>query len=168
MPASTVAKVSDVEAAPPSGLIEFCQRNDGYCASERKTFKLLREVNDDINHRLRFQTDAETHGRAEYWTLPLTFGESVQGDCEDYVLEKRQELLNRGVPADRLLIAVVHSQRTGLHAVLLYSSAKGDLVLDNTTGAILPWHMTGYKWIKRQATCDDLLSWVYFDGQADA
>lgn len=159
---------SNLTAPPPSGLVAFCERNKDFCTQETPInkaegsdiAKILRSVNNQINRRLSPKSDQEIYGLEEYWTLPLTFGKSRFADCEDYVLEKRQELINRGIPASRLSIAVVHSPRTGLHAVLVYSGDNKFLVLDNMTDAILPWEFTNYTWIKISNT--SLLNWVYF------
>ena len=39
---------------------------------------------------------------------------------------------------------------------------RGDLVLDNKTNAILPWHKTGYVFIKRES--QDAVAWVSLGG----
>jgi predicted transglutaminase-like cysteine proteinase len=56
-----------------------------------------------------------------------------------------------GVPANRLLLATVHSRRYGPHAVLVLRLDDGDYVLDNLNDDILPWHATGYSFLKVQS-----------------
>jgi predicted transglutaminase-like cysteine proteinase len=40
------------------------------------------------------------------------------------------------------------------HLVLLISTTKGDMVLDNLTESIVPWQSTDYHWIKIQSAND--------------
>ena len=44
------------------------------------------------------------------------------------------------------------------HAVLTIRTDRGDLILDNRTDAVLPWHATGYAFIKREGDGDG--AWV--------
>ena len=37
------------------------------------------------------------------------------------------------------------------HAVLTIRTDEGDLILDNKRNAVLPWHETGYLFVKREA-----------------
>lgn len=78
------------------------------------------------------------YGRDEYWALPTT-----AGDCEDYVLLKRQTLMLMGVPQGLLPITVVRDENGEAHAVLTVPTTKGDVVLDNRRDEILPWWKTG-------------------------
>ena len=115
---------------------------------------MLARVNSDINHRIASTTDRELYGRDEYWTFPAT-----AGDCEDYVLLKRQTLLELGFAAASLLITVVHDENGEGHAVLTIPTTEGDVVLDNRRDEILHWWQTGYTFIKRQSEADPV-KWV--------
>jgi predicted transglutaminase-like cysteine proteinase len=108
-------------------------------------------VNRNINASIIPATDSQIYGKNELWTLPLTFGTTRQGDCEDYALEKRQALLNAGIPASALFFAVGHSKATGRHAVLMISTKQGDYILDNMTSEIKPWSEAAYTWTSRQS-----------------
>jgi predicted transglutaminase-like cysteine proteinase len=59
-----------------------------------------------------------------------------------------------GVPAKALRLAVVKTPSGIGHLVLVVATSKGDVVLDNLTGAILPWQQTGYQWLKIQSASD--------------
>ena len=48
------------------------------------------------------------------------------------------------------------------HAVLMVRTNQGDYVLDNKTSSILPWHRTGYVYIKRES--QDTIGWVSLGG----
>ncbi len=72
------------------------------------------------------------------------------GDCTNYVATKKKKLVEAGVPASRLLAAVVVGDDNALHAVLVLRLATGDLILDNLDDAIRPWARTRYTFLKMQ------------------
>ena len=53
-----------------------------------------------------------------------------------------------------LLITVVLDSDGGGHAVLTVATDEGDLILDNLTSEVLPWHETPYRFVKRQSAAD--------------
>lgn len=118
--------------------------------SKDTNWALLRHVNDTVNGAIRGVTDLEAYGVAERWAMPLTDGGLAVGDCEDYALEKRRMLLDRGVSPDALFFAVGMHPRYGRHLVLVVSTDAGDYVLDNLTSWIVRWNETGYEWRTRQ------------------
>ncbi len=108
-------------------------------------------VNDNVNTAIKPDTDKDIYGREEYWAYPDSTG---TGDCEDFVLLKRRELMQRGWPAGSLLITVVRQTNGDGHAVLTVRTDRGDLVLDNLEGKIKLWEATDYQFIKRQSDTD--------------
>ena len=156
------------ETPAPYGYVDFCQRHADDCAKSQasdrkfvlsaKRWKQLQDTNDLVNASIAPITDQDLYDRIEYWTYP-----DAQGDCEDYVLEKRKHLISQGWPAQSLLISVALDSNAGAHAVLVAMTDKGDFVLDNQTPEILPWHETPYVWDKRQSTTDPMV-WVSLDG----
>jgi predicted transglutaminase-like cysteine proteinase len=102
-----------------------------------------------VNRAIAERSDQEIYAISEFWTTPLQSGLN-SGDCEDYVLEKRRALVQAGLPASALSIAVVDTARGETHAVLLVSTDKGDYVLDNLNAWVLPWRKTSYQWRERQ------------------
>ena len=119
----------------------------------------LRRVNDRVNESIRYVPDMRQYGVDDFWTLPLDPGGSAAGDCKDYVLEKRRALIDQGLPADDLSIAVVRTRWGEDHAVLLVATDKGELVLDSLSSTILQWRRAPYAWIERQAPGQQL-AWV--------
>ncbi|OJU08258.1 MAG: hypothetical protein BGN86_03455 [Caulobacterales bacterium 68-7] len=115
----------------------------------------LEAVNRAVNRSIR---PVAERGDEDVWSLPLAEGRA-DGDCEDYVLEKRRALIGLGVPAETLSIAIVRSSARQEHAVLLVSTEAGEVVLDNRTPWILPWRKTNYVWLKRQSAADQS-QWV--------
>ncbi|TCT07813.1 transglutaminase-like cysteine peptidase [Aquabacter spiritensis] len=151
--------------SPPIGYVRFCSDNGADCAAQGDmVFQVtldaqheaeLREVNDRLNTAIEPVTDLEHFGETERWSYPA----DGKGDCEDYVLAKRRALVRLGWPASVLLITVVRDKDGDGHAVLTVVTDRGDLVLDNQAAPILPWHETGYRFVKRQSQGDPAL-WV--------
>ncbi len=149
-------------SAPPPGYVAMCRREPRLCQSAPSAVRasddtrrieltaerwiMLMAVNSYINDLIEPKTDMELYGVEEYWTLPTT-----AGDCEDYVLLKRQELISRGWPESALLITVVLDEQDEGHAVLSVRTAQGDYILDNKHSRILLWTETPYTYIKRQS-----------------
>lgn len=63
------------------------------------------------------------------------------------------------MPAADLSLAVVRTSWGEMHAVLLVSTNRGELVLDNLTSAVMSWRDVDYTWLERQKPGDPL-SWV--------
>jgi predicted transglutaminase-like cysteine proteinase len=145
-------------ANPPVGYVDFCRNFGDQCESHgggtpvaltTGRWRELRSVNSGVNHKIAPSTDLALYGKEEVWTLPAS-----RGDCEDYVLLKRKELVGRGWPTGALLVTVVFDEVGDGHAVLLARTSGGDFVLDNKTDAVRPWYETAYQFVKRQSTSD--------------
>jgi predicted transglutaminase-like cysteine proteinase len=134
---------------------------------DKPSRKLLQAVNRRVNVTVRPRSDAQLVGRAEFWSLPVAVGDRLYGDCEDYALQKRADLIAAGIPAAALSLAVVHTRQGLIHAVLVVATDKGDLVLDNRTPRILSWNKTGYRWVMRQVSGDSM-NWAQVDSLAKA
>ncbi len=114
-----------------------------------KLWKLVAATNAQVNRAIIRQTDWQTYGVEEDWSLPIEAGVRY-GDCEDYALEKRHALIKAGVPRSALSLAVVLTPRGERHAVLVLSTDRGDYVLDSLSPWIVPWRQSGYRWLERQ------------------
>ena len=104
------------------------------------------DINNAVNTAVTPRTDMEMWGQEEVWSYP-----DGLGDCEDYVLEKRRELMAAGVPAGSLLITVVRQPNGDGHAVLTVRTTEGDYILDNLEPRVLAWQETEYTYLKRQS-----------------
>jgi len=107
-------------------------------------------INQAVNAAIIEQPDIVTYGLEDYWAIPTLVGKDRFGDCEDYALMKRRDLIAAGVAPDALTIAIVRTQSNSMHAVLLIATDRGDFVLDNLDGAIRAWTETSYHWVERQ------------------
>lgn len=120
----------------------------------------VERLNRAVNSRIKHASDERSYGVSDYWTVPT--GAFPRGDCEDYVLAKRTALIEIGVPAEQLSIALVDTRWGESHAVLLLSTHKGEYVLDNLTPRVLHWTEADYVWRERQLPGQPLV-WAQVD-----
>lgn len=112
--------------------------------------RLLEQVNRDVNQSVKYQRDIDHFGVPERWSYPI----DGKGDCEDFALEKRRRLVELGFSRRQMLLAIVDDHQFELHAVLVFRTDYGDMVLDNHRGSVLVKEATGYRfvWIQSQIT----------------
>lgn len=140
----------------PIGHYEFCKRIPAECAVKSRNvmpemmthdfWELIVNVNSSDNQKIKPLTDLEIYGVEEYWAYP-----DAVGDCEDYVLLKRRDLMQAGISPANLLITVVRKPDGEGHAVLTVRTDKGDFILDNLVDGVKNWSETDYTYLKRQA-----------------
>lgn len=140
----------------PIGHYEFCRTYRDQCMPKRGSYEPIAidrgvwadilDVNSSVNMVIEPRSDLEIYGREEVWTFP-----DAAGDCEDYVLLKRQMLINKGLPPSGLLITVVRKPDGEGHAVLTVRTDRGDFVLDNLRTDVRLWTDTEYTYLKRQS-----------------
>ena len=142
--------------APPAART-FCARQPRFCSAggHVKQVKLtdqrmaeLQAVNGSVNARIKARNDS-ADGADDDWRVP-----TKEGDCEDFAILKKSELMKRGWPASTLLLTVVTLSGAG-HTVLTVRTDKGDLILDNRTGAVRNWSRTSYRYFARQSQSQD-------------
>jgi predicted transglutaminase-like cysteine proteinase len=151
----------------PVGHYELCRHEPAECRQTtpkqppvqltRKLWAAMVDVNNAVNTMITPETDIEIWGKEEVWSYP-----DRVGDCEDYVLEKRRELMRMGVPTGNLLITVVRQPNGDGHAVLTVHTSNGDYILDNLEPRILAWQDTDYTFLKRQSVRSSG-TWVAID-----
>lgn len=155
----------------PIGHYEFCQAHRDECSIVSSStlpakvtafgWNVIREVNAEVNNRIMPMTDQDIFGKDEVWAYP-----SDVGDCEDFVLEKRRELMKRGFSLSNLLITVVRKPDGEGHAVLTVRTADGDYILDNLDERVRLWSETPYRFMKRQAD-NNTGRWVKIENSTD-
>ncbi|MCD7058909.1 transglutaminase-like cysteine peptidase [Pelagibacterium xiamenense] len=124
--------------ATPLGFQVFCLRAPARCqptpeATPELTpdlFALLDQVNREVNAAIRPQLRA-----SQIWELG-----AEAGDCKDYAMNKWNRLIEMGVPAGALHLAIGYTEDGVGHAVVLVRTAQGDLVLDNLADEVLAWN----------------------------
>jgi len=136
----------------PMPSIRFCLNNPGDCevkgqsalaGLDDKAWSELNLVNRQINSKIE-----PAYGRAGQldWSVTTSYG-----DCNDYAVQKRHELLARGWPSSALSLAVVIIPTGEGHLILTVRTDRGDMVLDNLRTGIVTWNRTGYRFVKRQS-----------------
>ncbi|MBU2581248.1 MAG: transglutaminase-like cysteine peptidase [Alphaproteobacteria bacterium] len=143
-------------AQPPYGFVQFCETQPQYCDGRWRgndrfdatpvRLSELDEINRYVNAAIRPVTDMAAYGVEEYWTVPAS-----AGDCEDYVLLKRELLMARGWPESALLVTVVRDEHGDGHAVLTARTTQGDFILDNKLSQVRIWNATPYQFVMRQS-----------------
>ena len=123
----------------------------------RAAWGTLQRINDHVNRTIRPANDRQVHGVSDWWIAPMASGQAPMGDCKDYALEKRRELIAAGIPARALTMALVRTARGEPHAVLVVATLEGDYVLDNLTSEIRPWSRAPYSWQARQSPGDPMV-----------
>ncbi len=143
-----------MQTSIPIGHYEFCKAFPIECSFRtskpqvieltKSLWKTLLSINNEVNHAINPKADSEVYGKDEVWTFP-----QGSGDCEDFVLEKRRQLITAGWPASALLITVARKPDDEGHAVLTVRTTTGDFILDNLTGKVLRWDSVIYHFVKR-------------------
>lgn len=137
--------VAQAAASAPVGFRLLCLQRPGECRGggapsltyDLRVMSTIERVNAKVNAQIRPTAD----GAADIWSVNVT-----AGDCEDYVMTKRHVLIDAGLPASALRIAWVKTPQGQQHAVLVVKTTdRGALVLDNLTGSIRPLPQTGYR-----------------------
>jgi predicted transglutaminase-like cysteine proteinase len=79
------------------------------------------------------------------------------GECHDYAVTKRHELLGLGWAEQDLLLAEVVTTWGEHHLVLVIRTSDGDLVADSLDPNIRPWAQTPYQWVRIQSPGNPLI-----------
>lgn len=168
LPAPSQAMIALGEARPVPAWVRFCERAPEDCVvdpAEPETIRLTRSawqaivgVNAKVNAAITPMVDEEHWGAPDVWNYPT----DGYGDCEDYQLLKRRLLVEAGLPRRALRMTVVIDEKGDGHAVLMVRTDRGDYVLDNKAKAVLPWHQTGYVFVKREGA--DGAGWTSLGG----
>src|SRR5713101_7234979 len=151
-----------VESGPtlaPFQHIRFCLQYPDDCRSNSAeserialtsgSLELFKRVNHRVNVSIVSKSKAYGSSLEDTWTIAPD-----RGDCNDYAVTKRHELLRRGFPSSALRLSVTKTA-TGIgHLVLVVMTTEGDLVMDSLTDAIQPRQSTDYEWLKIQSARD--------------
>jgi predicted transglutaminase-like cysteine proteinase len=141
---------------PPMAFTMFCLKYADECKPHRMVFRggrtrmtedrmaELKSVNREVNSAIR--PEANTEGVAgEKWLIG-----PARGDCNDYAVTKRHELIAMGWAPRNVLLSEVVTTWGEHNLVVVVRTTTGDLVLDNLSAAIKPWSKTPYQWVRIQ------------------
>jgi predicted transglutaminase-like cysteine proteinase len=156
------------QARPVLAWVKLCERLPAECEVDTsepmtvdltaKAWQTIVSVNRRVNTTLRPVTDQDHWGVPDTWDFPT----DGAGDCEDYQLQKRKLLIEAGLPRRAMRMTVVIDEKREGHAVMMVRTNRGDFILDNKTNTVLPWHDTGYVYVKREG--QDGPGWVSLGG----
>lgn len=140
----------------PAAYDDFCKNLPHECLPYERVnqvvalndalWRQILQINKAANLNIDPKNDNVMYGDkvTESWNYPESNPRNpengrLQGDCEDYVLDKRRALLRIGIPASALRIAVVKRIKANYdgHAVLIVKTDHGDFVLDNLHDKVL-------------------------------
>lgn len=141
----------------PVAFVHFCIRYPEDCRVRKSNLEIpvrltqarfdeLSKINRDVNNAIRPRANFES-ALAEKWLVAPR-----EGDCNDYAVTKRHELLARGWPSNSLLLAEVVLSSGEHHLVLTVRTNEGDLVLDNLDDSVRHASLLRYKWVRAQQT----------------
>jgi predicted transglutaminase-like cysteine proteinase len=140
----------------PMAFVRFCIRYSQDCKVHRMEFRPapvtltkarkaeLAKVNRDVNRAIRPQENVNGVMAEEWLVAPR------EGDCNDYAVTKRHELLARGWPSRSLLLAEVVVPSGEHHLVLVVRTREDDVVLDSLSWTVRPVSQIHYQWVRAQ------------------
>ena len=153
---SSRASASIILVLPPIGHSRFCLRYPDDCKVHgidfrRRNIALTPERWDElnsVNHQVNRDIVAEVtpgNGLTEEWLIS-----PAAGDCKDYAITKRHELLERGWPSRVLLLSEVVVPSGEHHLILVVRTKDADLVLDNLNANVRPVAIMyrQYQWVR--------------------
>ena len=149
---------------PPFSFVKFCLDYPGDCPKSAGPSRIrltsgrmaeLSSVNRAVNRSIRPKPDTSA---LRYWKLDVD-----AGDCNNFAIQKRHELMRRGWPAAALALTVAKTPWGEGHLLVTVRTDQGDLVLDNLRSSIVSWRSTGYDWIMRQSERNPQY-WVELNG----
>jgi predicted transglutaminase-like cysteine proteinase len=129
------------ECAVPRDRIIF---RGGATSATKERMAELADVNASVNRRIAPLIGTQKPATKEWSITPS------RGDCNDYAVTKRHELLARGWPMRNLLLSEVVLSDGEHHLVLVVRLKGGDVVLDNLDSEIRSWSQATYRWVKMQ------------------
>jgi predicted transglutaminase-like cysteine proteinase len=157
LPVNSAPITSVGTAKPLLGWTQFCEKFRSECTVDVTEADKI-DLTPQAWKGIKAVTDADHFGVVDTWGFP----DDGKGDCEDFQLLKRRLLVEAGLPRRAMRMTVVIDEIGEGHAVLMVRTNRGDFVLDNKISSVLPWHRTGYVYIKRES--QDAMGWVSLGG----
>jgi predicted transglutaminase-like cysteine proteinase len=130
--------------------VRFCYYYSEQCEpyeeiSQTRSFADLRSVNNHVNRSITPQIDLDP----DIWSFGVTVG-----DCEEYAIQKRADLVSLGWPTRDLRLAIAQIPDGRYHMVLLATFEGTDYILDNLTSRITQVHRSRYRFMMIQSRED--------------
>lgn len=119
----------------PPGFYVFCKNHPAECEPVEQDVvasdwvPVLDRVNKSVNASITYKKEGKWD--QDIWTVS-----PKEGDCDDYTVTKRQQLIEAGVPRGAMRAAYAFTARGIEHVFLIVSTTMGDFVLDNESNNI--------------------------------
>lgn len=119
----------------PPGFYVYCKDHPEECRPVEPSvltsnwMPVLERVNREVNASIHYK--AEGKWNEDIWTVSPS-----EGDCDDYTVTKRHELIKAGVPRGAMRAAYIQTPKGTDHVFLIVSTVVGDYVLDNETDEV--------------------------------
>jgi predicted transglutaminase-like cysteine proteinase len=145
-------------ALAPVAFVRFCMRYPDDCKPSsadlsRAPIQLtkakwaeLAKINRDVNRTIKPEENLGGVAAEEWLVAPR------RGDCNDYAVTKRHELLERGWPSHSLLLTEVVIASGEHHLVVVVRTSEDDFVLDNLSPDVRPVSEIQYQLVRGQQT----------------
>ena len=133
----------------PAGWEAWCADHADKCGRQTPAVIALTPATaallDEVFHAVhaRITPEQEPPGQ-DVWRVIEGHG---RGDCEDYALTWREELVQAGLPRGALDIAVAETEQGEIHAVLAIHTDQGTVVFDNRHKTPKAWSALPYAWL---------------------
>ncbi len=131
----------------PFAHVRFCVASPSECVGgsgpdsvelTKEKLDLLKSVNARVNNSIEpFMPEG-----LETWQV-----NPDRGNCHDYAVSKRHELIRAGWPSASLRLAIAYTRGGVGHLVVIVRTTDGDLVLDNLTNRIVNWRKSGLRFV---------------------
>ncbi|MCM2399719.1 transglutaminase-like cysteine peptidase [Rhizobium sp. S153] len=147
-------------ALAPYAFVRFCVEAPEECTPKQGAENVrlsadvavdIASINKSVNHGIAPRNDRR--GR-DIWTLSPRYG-----DCDDYAVTKRRKLVEAGLPARSVRLAIGRTPDGQGHAVVIVRTRNADLVLDSRSDAIKRVNEVDLVWIKMESA--DNPKWWY-------
>jgi predicted transglutaminase-like cysteine proteinase len=137
----------------PSGWFDWCLKDPGACVGpERAVAELDAERLPDLaaaHAAVMKRITPRRDPTGLRWSVVERPG---AGDCKQYALTFRHELVARGWPRGALELAVAWTERGEAHAVLAVATDRGTWILDNRAPRPVDWRDLPYRWLMLEVT----------------
>jgi predicted transglutaminase-like cysteine proteinase len=154
----SAAVASSENVLPPMAHTVFCLRYPGDCEQSGSSMPFadtparhaqLDFVNRHVNASIAPQPDRATLD--DKWLVA-----PPEGNCHDYAVTKRHDLLQKGWPSSSLLLAEVTLKTGEHHLILVAYTEGGEFILDNLDPDVVSLAQTksGYYWNRIQSAND--------------
>jgi predicted transglutaminase-like cysteine proteinase len=138
-------------ALSPVAFTDFCLRKPVRCAPSKE----IRQITLD-DHNLQELDAVNRYVNHSILPNPLYLetpwrDDADIGNCVEYALAKRAQLLDLNQPSSALLFGLAIVPGGEVHLVLIVVTDQGDFVLDSLTDSIVRWDKTKYRWVNRSS-----------------